>query len=448
MKNSKSAEPASESISPLEDQGTRKIPFWRIALYYSILFFGAMVFAEFFLGFFDRQQIMVQGNHPQMVYGFYPNRTGISSTPEFHTAVHTSEEALRSCKHENQGSLREDHTSGGNSGGGTEGDQPSSNGEQKQILFFLGDSFTEGWGVRCEDAYPELVGQWIGNPAVVKNGGIHGGSFPYFLLRNRFYQKLWKPQITVIQVFDNDLDDMDRFARFMERDSSGRIVAIKPPPLLFLPASGFTQWIRESMLYRTTRRAVNIIKGTPLPIKYYRPGKEPDYELLTHEEALQRFGSLEPLKDLDVDYNGQFGFYKYESPEQVKKDPLWRARFQTMEKDLNRLIEDVKNSGSVPVLVYIPAMEVFAPGGIRGDHVDGGQNPVRKSVDELRRTNPFYQTLSRIGKEQRISFVDGQMALHSEAEGLYFPGDAHLNREGHRRMAKALLPVLQGILKE
>jgi lysophospholipase L1-like esterase len=177
-----------------------------------------------------------------------------------------------------------------------------------------------------------------------------------------------------------------------------------------------------------------------LPIKYYKPGQEPDAEPLSHAQAIAKFGGLEPLADPDTDYNGQFAFYKYRTLAALRQDELWAGRLDRMHAALTQLTALSRQTGDARmILAYIPAKEVFAPGGILGD---GPERPL--SVAELRARNPLYQYLAEFAAEfsDYIILVDGQQVLREDAEDLYFPGDAHLNVKGHARFAEALAEAL------
>lgn len=74
------------------------------------------------------------------------------------------------------------------------------------VIVFIGDSLTQGYGVRAEEAYPELVGQKLrerGFHVKIINGGISGSVTAEADRRLRWYLKA-KPQIVVLALGAND----------------------------------------------------------------------------------------------------------------------------------------------------------------------------------------------------------------------------------------------------
>lgn len=74
------------------------------------------------------------------------------------------------------------------------------------VIVFIGDSLTQGYGVRSEEAYPELVGDRLrkrGYRVKIINGGISGSVTAEADRRLRWYLKA-KPQILVLALGAND----------------------------------------------------------------------------------------------------------------------------------------------------------------------------------------------------------------------------------------------------
>ncbi len=377
----------------------KAIPVWRRFLYVTLPLLLLALLVEGTLAFVDREMILVKGDDPQTVYRLYPNRVGIAAGPEYRVEVRTDELGLRFC---------------------------GKAGPSRPDVLVLGDSFAEGWGVDCPDTFPERLAH---SGISIRNGGVHGGSASFYVLRVRELVPLLRPRILVIQLFDNDLDDLDRFAPFVHLAEEGRVAAARPPALLFLPSGSLTRWIRERATFRIVKRAADLVRGRPAPIKYYRPGREPKGPVLTHAEALSRFGRLRQLTDPTTQYTGQFAFYIPGAPER----PPWADRLRKMRIHLTQAIVEARYlaDGLQVVLLYIPAKEVFAAGGI----VPGASG----------RPGPLQLLLFQVAAEQKLLLVDGTAVLRQDAESLYFPGDAHLNSAGHARVAGAVLPLLRGL---
>lgn len=74
------------------------------------------------------------------------------------------------------------------------------------VIVFIGDSLTQGYGVRSEEAYPELVGDKLrkrGYKVKIINGGISGSVTAEADRRLRWYLKA-KPEILVLALGAND----------------------------------------------------------------------------------------------------------------------------------------------------------------------------------------------------------------------------------------------------
>ena len=76
-----------------------------------------------------------------------------------------------------------------------------------QTLLFLGDSLTEGYGIKKEDAYPNLVKkiikQKLGKDIKVINGGVSGSTSNDGLERLKWYIKR-KPSVMLLALGAND----------------------------------------------------------------------------------------------------------------------------------------------------------------------------------------------------------------------------------------------------
>ena len=78
--------------------------------------------------------------------------------------------------------------------------------QAEPVIVFIGDSLTQGYGVRSEEAYPELVEKKLirdGFKVKVINGGISGSVTAEADRRLRWYLKV-KPKIVVLALGAND----------------------------------------------------------------------------------------------------------------------------------------------------------------------------------------------------------------------------------------------------
>jgi acyl-CoA thioesterase-1 len=86
------------------------------------------------------------------------------------------------------------------------GSPASPDSRTETVIVFIGDSLTQGYGVRSEESYPELVGDRLrkrGYKVKIINGGISGSVTAEADRRLRWYLKA-KPQILVLALGAND----------------------------------------------------------------------------------------------------------------------------------------------------------------------------------------------------------------------------------------------------
>ena len=393
----------------------QKKPLKIAVIFYTVFIAFLIAFSEIFLGIFDREEVMVRGDDPDMVYSLIPNRSGIAMTPEYRVNVAVDSHGMRNCI------------------------APPS--DKKASLLILGDSFSEGWGVECESSFPGLLSRKL--PDIqVWNGGTHGGSLSYYILRFRHYRDEVRPDLLLLQIFDNDLDDLDKIHDMIDFDKDGAVLRANPKGLLFLPAGKISSFIKNTSLFRFAKRLANNIRGIPSPIKYYKVGREPAEAILTHDEAISRFGKLECIKDISEKYNGQFEFYKYDQKSMPDK---WKSRFSRFELYLNQLYGEAKkfNPEIKIAILYIPAKEVFAKGGIEGRIKDLSGEMARGDRRSIEMHDELFKLLERFSSRNHIKLISGIDIYHENPEDLYFPGDAHLNSAGHSVTAAAVMKWIQ-----
>lgn len=368
------------------------------------------MFAEIFLSIFDREEILVRGDDPVMVYSLIPEKSGTAMTPEYRVNVTIDSYGMRNCR------------------------KPYLN--LNNSLLILGDSFSEGWGVDCEKSFPGILSASFPD-FQIWNGGAHGGSLSYYILRSRYYNDIVKPTHLLLQIFDNDLDDLDKIHEMITFDSNGFIVKANPKGLIFIPPGKLSSFIKNLSLFRFTKRLVSKLKGIPTPIKYYSTGREPEEATLSHEDAVIKYGKLEYIKNISEEYNGQFEFYKYNKNTMPE---AWKSKFSRFELYLNQFYSEAisKNPDIKIAILYIPAKEVFAEGGIDGSFKNKSGKFIRRDINSLETNNELFILLKNFSSYKKVKLINGLNIYYENPESLYFPGDAHLNSAGHAVTADAV----------
>jgi hypothetical protein len=367
-------------------------------LVYSLILFITLPVIEIVLSVVDPEQIMVNVEDTEIVYKFYPNKEGIAFGPEYKVKVRTNQLSNRDCE-ENSKKVQVTNSK----------------------ILILGDSFSEGWGVECKETFHYPLST---NHEVI-NAGIHGGSLPYYIIKLKSIMKEESPDEILVQFFDNDLDDAEKISKFFLWDE-GRVKKANPLGIFGMPANRISLFFRELSLIRLIRKIVTASKGQREPIKYYKSSKIPDQKILNHKEAIAKFGALKPITDFEKEYNGQFEFYKYKNLNSLYENEIWKVRFQNFQIQLSQLVEIARNKNpniNIKIL-YIPSKEALY-----------GFSNYSKFTEQ----NPFLQMLKEITNREKLKLIDASIPLSNRAEDYYFPGDAHLNSDGHKVVSEYLL---------
>ncbi len=357
--------------------------------------------AEIILSAFDPERVFVKSFDDDLLFSMYPEKKGLVVSEEYRVKVETNVFGGRQ-------QLTEDNYS----------------------VLLLGDSFSEGWGVEEHESFPTVANSLLSPNLKIRNMGVHGScpSLMYIHLVN--YVSKFKPKQVYLQLFDNDLDDLDKLEVFMDLEN-GKPLPKKPFVAKFI-GTYLYNLLKESSMFRLIKRAAKFMKGGSEPILYYKEGREPKVELITHQQALDKFGKLSPLgSEINKRYNGQFSFY--EKP----MDIVWISRLEKEIHYLNLIHQMLIEKGIKMGIIYIPAKEFFASGGILG-------NNKNNSVESFEASNPHYQNIKAFCDRTKISCLMGTKILwENKPEDLYFPFDAHWNREGHRIFGKIFAEYLQ-----
>lgn len=378
--------------------------FFKKTIFIIIYILVCLFLFELSLSIFDKEIILVKSYDSSLLFTMYPNKKGKVVSEEYSVEVETNKYGFRQ----------------------------KINPDKKYPTLLIGDSFTEGWGVKEEEIYVQKANLLLPPDKQILNMGVHGSSPILYALQLNYYINIFKPTNVIIQLFDNDLDDNEKTERFIQFNESG--IPISPKSRIAPVIFGETIYntVKESVLYRLVSRIVKTIKKEPSPILYYKPGKEPIIAMLTHESSIQKYGKLKPLGDeIHSKYNGQFEFYVKSNEEP------WISRFKKNKIYLETIASICKSHNIRLSFLYIPAKEFFAPNGITGKYNSN-------TLEYYNKLNPFYNHIKEICDANSLDCLyANEYFFDKNPESLYFPYDAHLNRKGHEVLSELLVEKLK-----
>lgn len=361
---------------------------------YLILSLVYLSLTELILSAFDPEEVFVKSFDDQMLFTLYPNKKGIVISEEYKVSVQTNEFGGR------QNLVYENYP-----------------------ILLMGDSFSEGWGVEESETFTSVANNLLSEELKIRNMGVHGSCPSLMYIHLQKYITLFHPKKVYLQLFDNDLDDIEKFEPFMNL-AEGK-PSPKKPVLAQIVGTYIYNQLKESSIFRLVKRASKFVKGGVEPILYFKEGREPKISQLSHQESLVKFGRLAPIgEEISRKYNGQFEFY-------AKASELpWKTRLEKELHYLNLIFNLLKENQIELSIIYIPAKEFYAKGGMLGSETI-------QSIKNLESNNPHLKNITQFCETNQITCISAtNLFWDKKPEDLYFPYDAHWNRQGHEVFGK------------
>ncbi|MDF1663876.1 MAG: SGNH/GDSL hydrolase family protein [Planctomycetota bacterium] len=295
--------------------------------------------------------------------------------------------------------------------------------KKKRVLVF-GDSFSVGWGVAFDDAYPTRLEKEL--DAEFMNVAKDGGSVVWYIHQIRYAMERFDGDALVLQVFDNDLEDVGKYHRKMGAYDGKDVGPIDkdllPKDSIFSDAYLAYSSLELNRQFRRIRRR---IKGKKIwQSNYCEPGSFLERKVLSRKEVMDKHKldfSKPPV------WRPEFGFH---DPAKTKNfDDELKLHGQV----LKQIFKECKAKGYPVFVVYIPCLEA---------------NLLPGSIEEKVKNNVLNQQLTRLCNEAGAGYLDGSRLFHKDKDPtrLYYPWDGHLNPEGHAYLAKALSKALKPLL--
>ncbi len=303
---------------------------------------------------------------------------------------------------------------------GYRGAEVSPPGERVRVLA-LGDSFTFGWGVNEEDAYPRrleayLRSEFPDQDVEVINGGFAGGYSPdtyYLYLKTEGLET--RPDLIIVGFFiGNDIDHpMGMEDEWREVDASGFPLAIRS---------------------RYFEVVDNLWVSKMVPLRYRIPVLSRSHVFQAAVDSFARVTSIvaELAKRDQVSETSPFVDERPSIPYIYQE--VYPERTEVAVRKVQRLFIEMTrlaNERGIPIVfAMLPPREQVH------------EAPFDKSQGQLDKPQVIF---SRFFQEHEIAYIDLLKRFREEGSGkeLYYPIDLHWNRDGNALAAELIAEYIK-----
>lgn len=285
--------------------------------------------------------------------------------------------------------------------------------EGTKRLLFVGDSFTVGWGVKQDEAYPWLTtslvkGAAIGQNVDLVNAAITAAGPTYYYLFNKYHPELEADIVIIGFYVYNDITDLGR-SEWKEIDQQG----------LPIKTDNKKNYVDSA----------GVIRTNTVPLIYRLP-------LLRDSQIFGLFSDK-------ILYPAGFGTQKAEFNILClfqKQCHEWDKLQQTNQQLLLGIKKITSERKQKLVVLLIPGeLQVYQGTRFKYDI------PIALTPDQKALPN---QRMADFLKEQGIDYLDLLPILRDHPdERAYFEDDDHWNALGHRFASEALSKKLEEMLK-
>jgi hypothetical protein len=165
----------------------------------------------------------------------------------------------------------------------------------------------------------------------------------------------------------------------------------------------------------------NKLSNSDYSILYFKPGKEPNDSILSHDQAFALFSSISSSsQEIQGKHQGLYAFYKNSETEN------WKKSISHQKKYLEEIIKLCEKEKIEVYFLYVPMKNFFSRKGFLGS--------AKTHTDEnFYKKNPHYRMINTICESNKIKcFFANDFFVNKIPEILYFPLNGSLNREGHK----------------
>lgn len=279
-----------------------------------------------------------------------------------------------------------------------------SKGENEFRIVFVGDSFTEGWGLNYDDTYPKLVEDRLNEVhpeknLIVFNAGVASSSpiIGYTVIKNRIIPL--KPDLVVFALDVSDFHDDYTRGQVAEFDENGLPVKFNVTEIP--PVKDFIR--KHSYTYNFLAKFISISKG------------------------IRRNYIVKPEQANDTRFNSQAIIF---SDSSIKKNKEFINKTEHYLLGISKILSE--NNMSFLLVVYPNGAQLSVK------EWSAGREQVYLRNDTIYSTKIF-DVIEDFAKENNINFLNTLPAFKSSTlYPLYYSYDPHWTRNGSKVMADAI----------
>jgi lysophospholipase L1-like esterase len=267
-------------------------------------------------------------------------------------------------------------------------------------LYFVGDSFTWGWGIDREKTFYGLLESELNQPIVTL--GIPGYGFEQYQVLFKDWISKYKPKTVILCLYANDLEAVKPLK---EMNKTYQTLGATEYETL--------DWYQKSLIYKFI-----IKKGVFNLSKMLFTGKKAENGLLLHNQKYMTYQLVGTSRD-----------YLTSTDHIQVENALSQIIDLTQENQINLLIFCIPTKEST----YIEEYAQLFPG----------------SIDYLRNEEIGFQQLCQLAQNKQVPCIDLTLAFRENSGDAkwYFDMDSHWNAAGHQLAAELISDTLMRLEK-
>ena len=277
-------------------------------------------------------------------------------------------------------------------------------------IALMGDSFTFGLEVRCEESWGHALEGLLQSHAQVLNFGVSAYGLEQAFLRYEKDARAWKPQIVIISIINEMITRVNNIYPFLQN------------PEWNVPFA-------RPMLAMTNDSLTPINAPLPDPGQIFSRTAITELPYLDLDDYYRAYqwerGGMWHL--LEKSYFFRFA-YSFRAPTDDRNEERTQKALQMSQFVIQDFVREVLKDGAVPLVVYFPT-----------------KNDLLRSAEPL---NTYEPLAVRMLRNAGIKYFDPTDCLiRIEASDAYMKG-GHYSPPANTQIARCLAPVLREMLGE